>query len=46
MGNVAGEPPFTGKLRHHGWRTAKVSLPDPLRATDPSVVAPAEVELP
>jgi hypothetical protein len=45
VGNVVGEPPFTGALRHHGWRVAKVSLPSPSRATDPSVVAPAEVEL-
>ncbi len=45
VGNVVGEPPFTGALRHHGWRIAKVSLPAPARGTDPSVVAPAEVEL-
>ena len=44
-GNVVGEPPFTGALRHHGWRIAKVSLPSPPRGTDPTVVAPAEVEL-
>lgn len=44
-GNVVGEPPFTGALRHHGWRIAKVSLPPPPRGTDPTVVAPAEVEL-
>ena len=45
VGNVVGEPPFTGALRHHGWRIAKVVLPSPARGTDPSVVAPAEVEL-
>lgn len=45
VGNVVGEPPFTGALRHHGWRIAKVSLPSPPRGTDPTVVAPAEVEL-
>jgi Domain of unknown function (DUF2760) len=45
VGNVVGEPPFTGALRHHGWRIAKVKLPSPPRGTDPSVVAPAEVEL-
>ncbi|HUS68484.1 MAG TPA: DUF2760 domain-containing protein [Kofleriaceae bacterium] len=44
-GNVMGEPPYTGTLRHHGWRTAKITLPQPTGATDPSVVAPAEVEL-
>jgi hypothetical protein len=45
VGNVVGEPPFVGALRHHGWRIAKVSLPAPARGTDPTVVAPAEVEL-
>jgi hypothetical protein len=45
VGNVVGEPPFTGALRHHGWRVARVTLPTPARATDPSVIAPAEVEL-
>jgi hypothetical protein len=44
-GNVVGEPPFTGTLRHHGWRTAKVVLPERTGTTDPTVVAPAEVEL-
>jgi hypothetical protein len=44
-GNVVGEPPFTGTLRHHGWRAAKVTLPEMTTATDPTVVAPAEVEL-
>jgi hypothetical protein len=45
VGNVVGEPPFTGALRHHGWRIGKVTLPSPARGTDPTVVAPAEVEL-
>jgi uncharacterized protein DUF2760 len=45
VGNVVGEPPFTGALRHHGWRIGKVTLPSPPRGTDPTVVAPAEVEL-
>ncbi len=44
-GNVVGEPPFTGTLKHHGWRIARVVLPSSTAATDPTVVAPAEVEL-
>ena len=44
-GNVVGEPPFVGALRHHGWRIARVKLPAPARGTDPTVVTPAEVEL-
>lgn len=45
VGNVVGDPPFVGALRHHGWRIAKVSLPQPARGSDPTVVTPAEVEL-
>jgi hypothetical protein len=44
-GNVLGEPPYTGTLKHHGWRTAKITLPSPTATNDPSVVAPAEVEI-
>jgi hypothetical protein len=51
IGKVIGDPPFTGTLKHHGWRIGKISLPEGARAPqaaqafDPSVVAPAEVEL-
>jgi hypothetical protein len=44
-GNVTGEPPFNGALRHHGWRVAEVKLPPPPAGQDLSVIAPAEVEL-
>jgi hypothetical protein len=44
-GKVSGKPPFRGILRHRGWRTRRVELPtDPL-GQDPSIVAPAEVEI-
>ena len=45
VGNVSGEPPFKGTLRHHGWRAMKVNLPVLSDGIDVSVVAPAEVEL-
>jgi hypothetical protein len=45
VGNVAGDGPFKGTLRHHGWRAAKVSLPVVTAAVDTTIVAPAEVEL-
>lgn len=45
-GNVAGEPPFKGKLAHAGWRAKDVKLPDRPAAVDARVVAPAEVEIP
>lgn len=45
VGNVSGQPPFKGTLKHHGWRAAKVSLPALSDGMDVSVVQPAEVEL-
>jgi hypothetical protein len=44
-GNVAGQPPFRGALKHHGWVATAVQLPAPAAALDPRVIAPAEVEL-
>lgn len=44
-GNVVGEPPFRGRLAHHGWVVTKIRLPDLAAGHDPNVVAPAEVEL-
>ncbi len=45
IGNVNGEPPFRGVLRHAGWRTTQVKLPDQPSGQDPKIVAPAEVEI-
>ncbi|MBN1203642.1 MAG: DUF2760 domain-containing protein [Myxococcaceae bacterium] len=44
-GNVAGQPPYSGSLKHHGWVTEEVLLPTLSPAMDPRVLAPAEVEL-
>jgi hypothetical protein len=44
-GNVAGQPPFRGTLKHHGWVATSVRLPDVSGALDPRVLAAAEVEL-
>lgn len=43
-GNVHGEPPFTGVLRHPGWRVVQASLPS-RRGQDPRLIAPAEIEI-
>lgn len=45
-GNVAGEPPFRGTLRHHGWVARQIRLPALAETLDPRIVAPAELELP
>ncbi len=44
-GNVSGEPPFRGTLRHSGWRAKQVKLPSQPSGQDPKIVAPAEVEI-
>lgn len=44
-GNVAGQPPFKGTLKHHGWVSTSVKLPQVSESLDPRVLAPAEVEL-
>lgn len=43
-GNVVGSPPFSGRLKHRGWRVTAIRLP---HGADNAgrVVAPAEVEL-
>ena len=45
VGNVTGEPPFTGVLRHQGWRAEKVELPVLSGGQTPSIISPAEVEI-
>lgn len=45
IGNVTGEPPVRGLLRHKGWRAKEVNLPPLPQAAGRMVVAPAEVEL-
>lgn len=46
VGNVTGQPPFSGTLRHAGWEATKVQLPEWTGGEGSvNVVAPAEVEL-
>ncbi len=45
IGNVAGELPIRGMLRHKGWRVKEVNLPPLPQGAGRMVVAPAEVEL-
>lgn len=44
-GNVSGEPPFRGVLRHRGWKAAKNEVPKLSDVQDTSILAPAEVEV-
>jgi len=45
IGEVSGDPPFKGALRHHGWRVAATRLPKLSEGVDRRVLAPAEVEI-
>ncbi|NOY80618.1 MAG: DUF2760 domain-containing protein [Kiritimatiellaeota bacterium] len=44
-GRISGSPPFSGVLRHRGWRVAKTDFPQRSARLDPSVIQPAEVEV-
>jgi len=44
-GNVVGDPPFKGVIRHRGWRTKKFELPVLSESQNPLIIAPAEVEI-
>lgn len=46
VGDVSGEPPYTGRLTHHGWVAKKCDLPKWSGNPDAALVlAPAEVEI-
>ncbi len=45
VGNVVGDPPFSGTLNHAGWRATRIELPKLSQGHDVHVLAPAEVEL-
>lgn len=45
-GNVTGQGPWNGSLKHHGWVATKIELPAVPSTVDVKVIAPAEVELP
>ncbi|NCD32008.1 MAG: DUF2760 domain-containing protein [Spartobacteria bacterium] len=45
-GNVTGEPPYKGKVCHHGWKAARCELPQWTGREDSIfVAAPVEVEV-
>ena len=44
-GNVTGEPPFKGTVRHRGWKVRKLELPTLSGMPDPGIIAPAEIEV-
>jgi uncharacterized protein DUF2760 len=45
IGNVMGEPPLRGVVRHRGWRIAQINLPSLPAGSGRTVIAPAEIEV-
>lgn len=45
VGNVKGEPPYTGRLIHKGWKIHKRSLPKKTAEMNMDVICPAEIEV-
>lgn len=44
-GNVTGEPPFKGVLRHRGWQAGELDLPTLSERENSLLISPAEVEI-
>jgi len=44
-GNVTGEPPFNGIVRHRGWQADRIRIPQLAGDWDARVIAPAEIEI-
>jgi hypothetical protein len=45
VGNVTGEPPFTGAINHPGWRVKELKVAPPPEGADEFVLQPAEVQI-
>lgn len=45
VGNVAGDPPFEGVLKHRGWKAGKKEIPKLSDIQDSTIIIPAEVEI-
>jgi hypothetical protein len=45
VGNVRGNPPFSGVLLHRGWRASEVKVSAPVKGHDTTILGEAEVEL-
>lgn len=45
VGNVAGQPPFEGVLKHRGWKAGKKDVPKLSDIQEPGIMTPAEVEI-
>ncbi len=46
VGNVSGEPPFQGILKHRGWKAGKKDVPKLSDIQNSGIMTPAEIEIP
>jgi hypothetical protein len=44
-GNVTGDPPFKGIVRHKGWQASKPDIPTLSGSKESKIIAPAEIEI-
>lgn len=45
VGNIKGDPPFSGILIHKGWKAHKRSLPKKVSIDSSDILCPAEIEV-
>lgn len=45
IGNVTGQPPYTGELQHPGWKVTELKLPQSAEGQDLFILQPAEVQV-
>ncbi|MCF8093610.1 MAG: DUF2760 domain-containing protein [Desulfotignum sp.] len=45
VGNVAGDPPFKGTVKHRGWKAGKKEIPKLADIQDSAIITPAEIEI-
>jgi hypothetical protein len=45
VGDVAGDPPFEGIVRHPGWKAGRKEIPNLADVRDSAVITPAEIEV-
>jgi hypothetical protein len=45
LGNVAGDPPYSGQVQHPGWRVKEIKLSPPPEGADEFVLQAAEVQI-
>lgn len=45
VGNVSGQPPFQGVIKHPGWRAGKKDVPKLSDIQDPGIMTPAQIEI-